>query len=143
MHRVTPRMRELSKRILDHTSGQRAASNTSAAPASLAVSELRLPLANLMGGAGYRALLLRSLTLGGLEVPWLHTVSVNPDGTPQGMDELRAQVGAAAFAKGNVALTAIMLTLLVAFVGQTLTLHLIRDVWPGLSLTDADIGEKR
>jgi hypothetical protein len=44
----------------------------------------------------------------------------------------------AAMAKCSVILVAQLLALLVAFVGESLTRRIVREVWPKLSFTDSD-----
>jgi hypothetical protein len=41
-----------------------------------------------------------------------------------------------------VVLVAQLLRLLVAFIGETLTLRLVRESWPKLSVNDSDLGER-
>src|ERR1035437_7390569 len=90
---------------------------------------------------GVRALLSRALALANAEVPWLRSVHVNTDGSFQGLDELGAQVDPDEIFDGCVVLLAQLLGLLVAFIGELLTLRLVRDVWPKLPLNDLDFGK--
>ena len=102
------------------------------------VEKLRPPLTNLMGMAGFRALLARSLTLAAAEVVWLRVVQLNADGTWEGLDELEAQVGPADFLEARVVALAQLIGLLVAFIGKNLTLRLVGEIWPSLSLNELD-----
>ena len=43
--------------------------------------------------------------------------------------------------EGGVVLLAQLLGLLVAFIGESLTLRLVREVWPQLPLDDLDFGK--
>jgi hypothetical protein len=108
-----------------------------------ACDKLRTHLATLMGFTGSRALLARALALGNAEVPWLSTVSVKADGSLDGFESPQAQVAPAEIAKGRVVLLAQLLGLLVAFIGEDLTLRLLREVWPKLSVNDLDVRKKR
>ena len=45
-------------------------------------------------------------------------------------------------AEGGVALLAQLLGLLVAFIGESLTLRLVHDIWPAVPLSDLDFGER-
>ena len=109
--------------------------------AVLVDERLRPHLSILMGKLGFRALISRALVLANAEVPWLRAVHVRTDGSLEGLDELAAQVGPEELFKGNVVLLAQFLGLLVTFVGEDLTLRLVRDVWPKLPLNDFGFGE--
>src|SRR5664279_3639772 len=97
--------------------------------------------ATLMGNVGFRALLSRSLALTNAEVPWLRAVHVKADGSFEGLDELGAHVDLDEIFEGRVVLLAQLLGLLVAFIGEDLTLRLVREVWPKLSLNDLNFGK--
>lgn len=92
-----------------------------------------------MGNGGFRALLSRALALASVEVPWLRAVHVKPDGALGGLEELSAQLNLDKFFEGNVVLLAQLLGLLVAFIGENLTLRLAREVWPKAPLDDLDL----
>ena len=91
-----------------------------------------------MGQAGFRALLSRSLALANAKVPCLRAVHVNSDGSLAGLDELEAQLDPDKFREGRVVLLAQLLGLMVAFIGESLTMRLVHDVWPRLSANDLD-----
>ncbi|MDO8539552.1 MAG: hypothetical protein Q7S40_03865 [Opitutaceae bacterium] len=103
------------------------------------VEKLRLPLSGLMGNGGFQALLSRALALAGTEVPWLRAVHVKANGSLEGWAELRSEVTAEELFGGRVELLAQLLGLLVAFIGAGLTLRLLGEVWPKLSLDDLDL----
>jgi hypothetical protein len=94
-----------------------------------------------MGNIGFRALILRSLALANSEIPLLRAVHVKADGSLEGWDKLEAQVDPEEIAEGRVVLLAQLLGLLEAFIGKELTVRLVRDVWPKLSLNDFDAGK--
>lgn len=96
-----------------------------------------------MGTTGFRALLSRALALATVEVPWLRAMHIESDGSFEGLDELQAQVAPEEIAKGLVVLLAQLLGLLVAFIGDDLTLRLACEVWPTLSFDDSDVGIRR
>ena len=93
-------------------------------------------LMNLMGTAGFRALLSRALALACEQAAWLRAVHVKADGSMEGVDELHAQLGADEFMEGRRVLVAQLLGLLVAFIGENLTLRLVREIWPEISLNN-------
>ena len=133
-------MRDLAERLIAYETRRNKSSETKTPTACLVGENLRPHLATLMGNVGFRALLSRALALANAEVPWLSAVQVNADGSFQGLDELGAQVDPDEIFEGCVVLLAQLLGLLVAFIGENLTLRLVREVWPKLSLTDLDLG---
>jgi hypothetical protein len=109
-------------------------------PADFDVQEkLRPQLATLMGNGGHRALLSRALVLAGAELPWMRGLQVNAEGVLEGLEKIRASLSPEAFLEGKVLLLAELLGLLVAFIGESLTLRLLREVWPKARLNDLDL----
>ena len=78
----------------------------------------------------------RAMALATAEAPWLASVQVRPDGSLEGFDAARSQQGAAADGEAGAVVLAQLLGLLVTFIGEPLTLRLVRDAWP-----DAGTGE--
>ena len=111
-------------------------------PAGFHVSEkLRPRLATLMGDGGFRALVSRALVLATADVPWLRAVTVKADGSLECLEELHAQPESYELFEGRVVLLAELLGLLMAFIGENLTLRLVREVWPKIPLNDLDFGK--
>ncbi len=129
---ATPNTHNLAKRLLDYE----AALGTpvpAGFPAVFGVCEkLRRPLTALAGPAGFHSLLSRALILAKREYPSLGAVQVKADGSldrseenpvvGQSLDKYDSEAGKA--------LVAQLLGLLFTFVGETLTLRLIHDIWP-------------
>jgi hypothetical protein len=112
--------------------------------ASLRVYEkLRHPLCALAGVAGFQSLASRALTLARAEVPNLSAVQVTADGSLQGLGELSPQSDTDHAEPGGVILIAQLLGLLRTFIGEALTLRLVRDVWPDAAFDDRDSGNGR
>ena len=134
-------MHDFAKRLIAHeTRGNN--SSTPNSPVTFSViAKLRPTLTNLMGSAGFSALLSRALALASKKVLWLEKVQVKPDGSLQGLDELAKQIDPGEFFEGRVVLLAQLLALLVAFIGERLTLQLVQEVWPKLSLNDLDFSK--
>jgi hypothetical protein len=139
MSRANPQMRNFAKHlILCEANGNKSAQAN--APDAFNVCEkLRPQLATLMGNGGFRALLSRALALASAEVPWLCAVHVKSDGALGGLEELPAQLDLDKFFEGRAVLLAQLLGLLVAFIGENLTLRLVREVWPKARLNDLDL----
>ena len=100
-----------------------------AAPFGGVVEKLRRPLVALTGSAGVGALVSRALALAGGEVRWLRAVHVKADGALECPAEM-TQLDQEERAKGEVALIAHLLELLVTFIGEPLTVSLVQEVWP-------------
>ena len=134
-------MRDFAERLIAYETRGNKSSETKTPAIFLIDEKLRPHLATLMGKVGFRALLSRALVLTNAEVPWLRALHVNADGSLEGLDELDAQIDPKEIFEGRVVLLAQLLGLLVAFIGENLTLRLVREVWPKLSLNDLDFGK--
>ena len=140
MGKASPQLRRFAQRLLAHETFLRSKSSDAPGQATLQViDELRSPLVNLMGMGGFRGLLSRAIALSGGEVRWLRAVHVKSDGTLTGFEE-HASLGAGEFAEGKVVLLAHLLGTLVALIGVGLTLRLVLETWPKLSLGDLKPG---
>jgi hypothetical protein len=134
-------MRRFAQRLLTHETPLRRRSSDGANTATFQViDELRPQLVNLMGMGGFRGLLSRAIALGGEELRWLRAVHVKADGALEGFEE-HAQLTPAQFAEGKVVLLAQLLGVLVALIGVGLTLRMVHDTWPRLSLDDLNLGK--
>ena len=125
---------------MDYEASRNISSET-ISPAGFHVAEkLRRHLATFMGHTGFHTLLARALALATTEVPWLRAVRVNADDSLAGLEDLHAQLSPDEFLEGRVVLLAHLLGLLVAFIGEVLTVRLVREVWPKVPLNDLDFG---
>ena len=134
-------MHDFAKRLIAHETSGNKSSTTNGPVVFTVIAKLRPTLTNLMGNAGFSALLSRALALGSKKVRWLAKVHINSDGTFQGIDELAEQIDADELFDGQVVLLAQLLELLVAFIGERLTLQLVQEVWPKLSLNDLNFSK--
>jgi hypothetical protein len=141
MNRATPQMRKFATRLISIETGENESSATVTPSAFYIFEKLRPPLATLMGHGGFRALLSRALLLAQSEVTWLRTVHVESDGSLEGLAEQFARLDPDKFLEGRFILLAQLLGLLVAFIGESLTLGMVRDVWPKARLNDWDFGK--
>lgn len=139
MRRIpNPNMQDFARHLLAYES---AAGDSSAAdvPVVVRVSEkLRRPLCVLAGASGFRSLLTRALTLAKSEAPVLGDVSVNPDGSLDGLNGLHSSEALDA----GVALITQLLSLLASFIGEPLALSLVHEAWPELPMDDASSGNR-
>ena len=106
-------------------------------------AKLRRPLITLAGVAGFRSLLSRALTLARAEAPSLSAVQVAADGSLNGLDELASQTDKEQARDGGAILIAQLIGLLLTFIGDGLTLRLVRDVWPEAAFDGRVFGKER
>jgi len=141
MSRATPQMRDLAACLIAYETKQNKVSEGELPAAFHLCETLRPHLATLMGNGGFRAILARSLAVTRGEIPWLAALSVKADGSLEGWDKPEAQVKPEELTRGCVLLIAQLLGLLVVFIGENLTLRLVRDVWPNLPREDVKFTE--
>jgi hypothetical protein len=140
-----PEMRDLAQRLLSY---EASAGNTSEPVESTTLrvyQKLRQSLGELAGSAGFHALASRALTLARSEVPSLSAVQVGADGNLEGMsaNEPSIKVELDRVHEGGIILIARLLGLLFVFLGEALTLSLLRDAWPDAALDDRNSGYGR
>ena len=128
-------MRALAQRLLVAEAASQSSSHSQSHEVARVCEKLRISLTRFAGADGFIALMRRALALARAEVPSLHEVQVKADGCVEGFETLGAKasqdgVNAAA------AITAHLLGLLVTFVGEPITLKLVRDAWPEASLDE-------
>lgn len=127
-------MRDLSRRLL---AASQTASDSHLHDATVVSEKLRIPLTRFAGAEGFASLLRRALVLAGAEVPSLQSVKVGPEGRLEGFEQLAAATGTdAGGSEAAVAITTHLLSLLSTFIGNPLTLRLIREAWPDTSLDE-------
>lgn len=136
MNRATPQMRNFAERLIAYESNGNPSRGSKTPAACLVTEKLRPHLATLLGSTGFRALLSRALLLANAEAAWLSAVQVNGDGVLEGLDALDEQVAPDEMVEGCVVLLAQLLGLLVAFIGEKLTLRLVQEIWPKISVND-------
>ena len=140
-----PEIRDLARRLLSYEAD---ASNTSEPVESTTLrvyQKLRQSLGELAGSAGFHSLASRALTMARSEIPSLSAVHVGTDGNLEGMSaiELSVKVEQDRVHEGGVILISCLLGLLLIFLGEALTLSLLRDAWPGAALDDRNSGNWR
>ncbi len=101
--------------------------------------KLQKILSKLAGISGYNSLLRRSLMMGKTKAKSLEMIQIRSDGA------LELNVAHAANSHllleesaGDILLTQ-FLGLLVTFIGETLTVNLLRDVWPNVPFEKANV----
>jgi hypothetical protein len=142
MSRATPQMRKLAARLIA-TEGRGHQRLEIDPPLAFNVCEkLRPHLATLMGEAGFRAVLSRALAVATEEVPSLVAVQLDADGSIERWQGSEAPMNAKEMAQGGVLVVAQLLGLLVAFIGDNLTMRLVREVWPKVAVEELHFTQK-
>ena len=142
MSRITPQMRDFAERLIAYETNGKTATGTTIPAAFPVCDKLRPQLANLMGNTGFRARLARALARAEAELPSLSAMQVTADGALTRLDKLDAPADPQDLVTGSVVVVAELLGLLVAFIGEKLTLQIVSDVWPKLPLTDSNFVRK-
>jgi hypothetical protein len=126
MESPSPAMLQLARRLL-------AATERAAGPHSqetvLVNGKLRAVLTNFTGADGCATLLRRALSLASAESPALRDASFSAEGRLEGVEPLALQPGSVACA-AQLAFTAHLLGLLDTFIGEELTLMMVREACP-------------
>ena len=137
MSPVTPVIQNLALWLLAQEVSAGKPSEMNMCAAFRVCEKLRQPLSTLAGATGYRSLISRALTLAKKEAPSLGEVQVKEDGSLERTGAIELQQGMdEAAKKGGALLVAQLLGLLVTFIGQALTLRLVRDLWPDAPFED-------
>jgi hypothetical protein len=134
MNTTPPAIQALARRLI----ALEAARDPSDGPAGATIrtcAKLRSPLVKLVGASGFRSLLSRALAMAKAEVPALDVVQVRTDGFLEGLDGIESPQES----EPGV-IVARLLNLLATFIGEPLTLGLVRDAWPDASATGIDAG---
>lgn len=139
LDRASPQIRSLARRIIAFETVERASAGIPAPAKFPTVAKLSVCLSALMGQIGCQALLSRALVLAAGEFRWLAQLSVNSSCAVEALTVPQAALEPADFAEGEVAMVSQLLALLVAFIGPTLTLRLLKELWPTLSLGHGDL----
>jgi hypothetical protein len=123
---ASPQMREFAERLLADEAAAAIPSEADVRVAFRICEKLRRPLTTLAGAAGFHSLLLRALRLAIREAPGLGALQVNATGMLEDVKPNRYYDDA----EGQALLVAHLVGLLFTFIGETLTLRLMHDVWP-------------
>lgn len=127
--------RNLARRLL---AASRNGADPQVADPAVVIERLGAALSRLAGADGFASLLRRALTLACKESQSLRNVKIDAAGRLQGLEQLPMKPGADARAEATIAVTAHLLELLVTFIGEAITLRLVREAWPDLPLDGPD-----
>jgi hypothetical protein len=142
---ISLEMRELSRCLLAYEASAGKASGSMELAILRVYETLRQSLIGFAGVAGFQSLASRALALARQDVPSLSTAQVTADGSLVGLAELGPQIGintdqAGEYqtSEGGVILIARLLELLLIFLGEALTLRLLRNAWPAAAFDDCN-----
>jgi hypothetical protein len=99
--------------------------------------ELFVVLETAMGPAGLQALIGRAIQITARDYPWLTAVKPGTaaDCPLSGLTEAAEKVGVDEAMEGYASLLASVVSLLIRFIGEDLTLRFVRHAWPKVSVS--------
>lgn len=128
---VSPKIQKLAQHLLVLEGMRAVASDADTNLAVRVIEQFRVRLIKLAGVQGFRSLLSRALTLVKQENPALAGVRIGEGGALEGV----AKIGKSE--EDELVLVTQLLELLTTFIGESLTLQLVRDAWPGAASLEA------
>jgi hypothetical protein len=131
-----PETRDLAQRLLIYEADGGNTSEPVESAALRVYEKLRQSLGELAGTAGFQSLASRALTLARSEDPSIGAVRVTADGNLEGMSTIEPPINMEKDRVHEVGVIFIsrLLGLLLIFLGEALTMNLVRDVWPDATL---------
>jgi len=145
-----PKMRDLAQRLLAYEAFADETSEPADSATLRVYEKLRQGLGEFAGVAAFHALAFRALTLARTEAPSLGAVRVSADGALHGLREIehpldidKFRAGEFPAGEGGIILIARLLGLLLLFLGEALTLSLLRITWPGATFDDRSSENRR
>ena len=140
-----PEMRDLVHRLLTYEAVAGKASEPMESATLRVYEKLRQGLGEFAGVAGFQSLASRALALAKPEAPSLSAARVTAEGSLQGLGKFESQIDidkdrAAEYpaGEGGIILISRLLGLLLIFLGEALTLSLLRVTWPGAALDNCN-----
>jgi len=152
---TSPEMRDLALRLLTYEAVADKDSRPMESATLRAYEKLRQSLVSFAGAAGFQSLASRALVLAQTEAPGLCAVQVTVDGALKGLGDVDPQTNMNKDQAGNqqagedppgeagAILIARILGLLLTFLGEALTLSLLRNAWPDATFDDRNSGNGR
>jgi hypothetical protein len=140
-----PTMRDLAHSLLTYEAVEGKTSNPAESATLRVYDKLRQSLGSFAGLAAFESLAFRALTQAKSEAPDLWAVQVAKDGSLRGLGEFepkgsteQSPSGEDQAGEGGMILIARLLGLLLIFLGEALTLRLLRDTWPDAAFNDSN-----
>jgi hypothetical protein len=125
-------MRDLAHRLLTYEAGGGNGSEPMESASIRVYEKLRRSLSAFAGTTAFESLAFRALTQAKSEAPGLWAVQVAEGGSLRGLGEFESQIDIDKdlAGEGGIVLIACLLGLLRIFLGEALTLSLLRSAWP-------------
>jgi hypothetical protein len=125
-------MRDLAQRLLVYEASAGETSRPMESPTIRVYEKLRQCLGEFVGTPGFQSLACRALTSAKPESPLLSSARIAADGSLLGLGEIETEfdVDIDPAGDGGIILIARLLGLLRLFLGEALTLSLLRNAWP-------------
>jgi len=147
---AAPKIRDLALRLLTYEAGAGKTSEPMESETIRVYEKLRQSLGAFAGVAAFESLAFRALTQAKSEAPDLWPVQVAADGSLKGLggfepesDIDKNQAGNDQAGEGGIILISRLLGLLFIFLGEALTLSLLRNAWPGEAFDDRNLAHGR
>lgn len=131
----SPSARKLARQLLALEAEDNRDIDTQGQAAVRVCDKLQNSLTRFAGPDGFTSLLRRALALAGADAPSLKSVQLEHDGCLKGFAAV-AVASATGGPEAAVSVIAGLLELLVTFIGEPLTLRLVRESWPNASLEE-------
>ncbi len=126
MHQIRASLatHDLVERLIAYEAALDRTSQESLSDTCHVCERLRRALSTLFGADGYCTLMARALLRAKREAPSLTDVKINDDGSIEGLT--------AKATEANAVLIAHFVELMKTFIGETVTVWLLNDIWPDL-----------
>jgi hypothetical protein len=135
---AAPEMRDLAHRLLTYEADAGSGSEPTRSPTLRVYEKLRHSLIEFVGISGFQSLATRALTLTRPEAAGLGVLRIASNGSLEGLDEIDTHSDMVRGGDVGVLLIAHMLGLLRMFLGEALTLSLLRIAWSGEVFDDGN-----
>ena len=134
----SPSIRTLARRLLAVEAASPSTADPRGHEAVRVCEKLRVSLTRFAGVEGFTALLRRALALARAKVPALHGITVKPDGSIEGLEQVLADASNSGVGEADaaVAIIAHLFALLVTFIGAPLAVRLVGEAWPDALLDE-------
>jgi len=150
---IPQKMRDLAHHLLALEAATDKTSESVESETFRVYEKLRQSICALAGVAAFQSIAFRALSQAKSEAPGLWAVQVAADGALEGLGDLEPQFdefepqrgsGKQQVGDGGILLIDHILDQLLVFLGEAITINLLRDAWPGASFDDrnAENGRK-
>ena len=131
MGQSNPQLRDMARQLLERERRQAEKPADVGEASERTFQRLQEHMSNLIGRVGFQALMTRAAHLTRAEAGWIESIAIERESrvTLQGLDVVLEREGAARAMEGMVLLLANLIGLLCTFIGEELTLRLLRRIW--------------